>query len=121
MNDNKLTVWQSMEVLTNTILNMQKELSLIKNTSLDQDVTLEKGKELSSSIYEANLKLNKSINIATLTKSGYYMLSSELVVRNHITKEEVKIPTDFHYLKDVKSNYDDCKLTFCNFLGNEFF
>ncbi|WP_353277644.1 hypothetical protein [Wolbachia endosymbiont (group B) of Villa cingulata] len=44
MNDNKLTVWQSIEVLTNTILNMQKELSLIKNTSLDQDVTLEKGR-----------------------------------------------------------------------------
>lgn len=34
---------------------MQKELSLIKNTSLDQDFTLEKGKELSSGIYEVNL------------------------------------------------------------------
>ncbi|MFL3876375.1 hypothetical protein [Wolbachia endosymbiont of Trichogramma kaykai] len=34
---------------------MQKELSLIKNKSLDQDVTLEKGKELSSGICIATL------------------------------------------------------------------
>lgn len=121
MTDNKLTLWQSIEVLTKTILNMQKELSLIKNTASDQDVTLEKGKELSSGIYEANFKLNKAINIATLPKIGYYMLSGELVVRNHITKEEVKIPRDFHYLKVVKLNHDDYKLTFCNSLGNEFF
>ncbi len=33
---------------------MQKELNLIKNTALDQNVTLEKGKELSNGIYEAN-------------------------------------------------------------------
>ncbi|MGL9762637.1 MAG: hypothetical protein ACR5LB_11060 [Wolbachia sp.] len=46
LTDDKLTVWQSIEVLTKIILNMQKELSLIKNMALDQDVTLEKGKEL---------------------------------------------------------------------------
>nr|WP_255563430.1 hypothetical protein [Wolbachia endosymbiont of Bemisia tabaci] len=68
MTDNKLTLWQSIEVLTKTILNMQKELSLLKNTALDQDVTLEKGNELSSGIYEANFKLNKAINIATCQK-----------------------------------------------------
>ncbi|WP_264328708.1 hypothetical protein [Wolbachia endosymbiont (group A) of Andrena hattorfiana] len=121
MTDNKLTVWQSIEVLTKAILNMQKELSSIKNIALDQDVTLEKGKELLSGIYEANFKLNKAINIATLPKIGYHMLNGELVVRNHITEEEVKIPRDFHYLKVVKSDHDDYKLTFCNFLGNEFF
>ncbi|GFY65352.1 uncharacterized protein TNIN_38541 [Trichonephila inaurata madagascariensis] len=49
------------------------------------------------------------------------MLNGELVVRNHITEEEVKIPRDFHYLKVVKSDHDNYKLTFCNFLGNEFF
>ncbi len=95
---------------------MQKELSSIKNIALDQDVTLEKGKELLSGIYEANFKLNKAINIATLPKIGYHMLNGELVVRNHITEEEVKIPRDFHYLKVVKSDHDDYKLTFCNFL-----
>ncbi|MDR2045896.1 MAG: hypothetical protein LBP77_02835 [Rickettsiales bacterium] len=121
MTDNKLTVWQSIEVLTKAILNMQKELSSIKNIALDQDVTLEKGKELLSGIYEANFKLNKAINIATLPKVGYHMLNGELIVRNHITEEEVKIPRDFHYLKVIKSDLDDYKLTFCNFLGNEFF
>jgi hypothetical protein len=121
LTDNKLTVWQSIEVLTKAILNMQKELSSIKNIALDQDVTLEKGKELLSGIYEANFKLNKAINIATLPKVGYHMLNGELIVRNHITEEEVKIPRDFHYLKVIKSDLDDYKLTFCNFLGNEFF
>ncbi len=121
MTDNKLTVWQSIEVLTKAILNMQKKLSLIKNIASDQDITLEKGKELLSGIYEANFKLNKTINIATLPKIGYHMLNGELVVRNHITEEEVKIPGDFHYLKVVKSDHDNYKLTFCNFLGNEFF
>lgn len=101
MTDNKLTVWQSIEVLTKAILNMQKELSSIKNIALDQDITLEKGKELLSGIYEANFKLNKAINIATLPKIGYHMLNGELVVRNHITEEEVKIPRDFHYLKSL--------------------
>ncbi len=43
---------------------MQKKLSLIKNIASDQDITLEKGKELLSGIYEANFKLNKTINIA---------------------------------------------------------
>ncbi|WP_395463056.1 hypothetical protein [Wolbachia endosymbiont of Cantharis cryptica] len=121
MTDNKLTVWQSIEVLTKAILNMQKELSSIKNIALDQDVTLEKGKELSNGIYEANFKLNKAISIATLPKIGYHISNGELVIRNHITAEEVKIPRDFHYLKVVKLNNDDYKLTFCNILGNEFF
>ncbi|WP_225538424.1 hypothetical protein [Wolbachia endosymbiont of Mansonella perstans] len=65
MTDNKLTVWQPIEVFTKAILNTQKELSLNKNMALDQNVTLEKGKELSNGIYEANFKLNKTINIAT--------------------------------------------------------
>ncbi|WP_168455496.1 hypothetical protein [Wolbachia endosymbiont of Ctenocephalides felis wCfeJ] len=121
MADNKLTIWQSIEVLTKAILNMRKELNLIKNISTGQEVTLEKGKELSSGIYEANFKLNNVISIATLPKIGYHMLDGELVVRNHITKEEVKIPEDFHYLKVVKLNNSDYKLTFCNILGNEFF
>ncbi|NSM56842.1 hypothetical protein HET73_05635 [Wolbachia endosymbiont of Atemnus politus] len=121
MTDNKLTIWQSIEVLTKAILNTQKELSLIKNIASDQDVTLEKGKELLSGIYEANFKLNKAVNIATLPKIGYHMLNGELVVRNHITKEDVKIPGNFHYLKVAQLNNGDYKLAFCNILGNEFF
>ncbi|WP_406828661.1 hypothetical protein [Wolbachia endosymbiont (group A) of Icerya purchasi] len=88
---------------------------------LNPEFAFEKGKELLSGIYEANFKLNKTINIAALPKIGYHMLNDELVVRNHITEEEVKIPRDFHYLKVVKSDHDNYKLTFCNFLGNEFF
>ncbi|MDM8335699.1 hypothetical protein [Wolbachia pipientis] len=52
MTVNKLTIWQSIEVLTNAILNMKKELSLIKSIASDQEVTLEKGKELLGGIYE---------------------------------------------------------------------
>ncbi|MGL9702320.1 MAG: hypothetical protein ACR5K3_01135 [Wolbachia sp.] len=45
-------------------------------------------------------------------------------MHNHVTKEEVAIPRDFHYLKVIKfgSGFSsgDYKLTFCNVLGNEF-
>ncbi|MDM8335698.1 hypothetical protein [Wolbachia pipientis] len=68
----------------------------------------------------ANFKLNKAINIATLPKIGYHMFNDEFVVRNQITKEEVEIPRDFRYLKVIKLNDGDYKLTFCNILGNEF-
>ncbi|WP_338406446.1 MULTISPECIES: hypothetical protein [unclassified Wolbachia] len=88
--------------------------------SLKQKFTLRKGEELSPDIYEANIALNDK-TIATLPKIGYYMLNDQLVMRNHVTQEKVVIPRDFHYLKVVKFNNDDYKLTFCNFLGNEFF
>jgi hypothetical protein len=101
---------------------MQKELSLIKNIASDQNITLEKEKELlPNGIYEAKFKLNNEISIATLPKIGYRMFNGELVIHNHITEEEVKIPRDFHYLKVVQFNHDGYKLTFCNILGNEFF
>ncbi|WP_250296459.1 hypothetical protein [Wolbachia endosymbiont of Oedothorax gibbosus] len=90
-------------------------------TKAGQDFTLQQGKKLSDNIYQANIMLNGKL-VATLPKIGYYMLDDQLVMRNHVTEEEVKIPRDFHYLKVVKSsNNDDYKLTFCNFLGNEFF
>lgn len=86
-----------------------------------QDFTLQKGKELSDDIYQADIMLNGKL-VATLPKIGYCMLDDQLVIHNHITEEEIKIPRNFHYLKVVKSsNNDDYKLTFCNFLGNEFF
>ncbi|MFP3021336.1 hypothetical protein [Wolbachia endosymbiont (group A) of Pogonocherus hispidulus] len=88
--------------------------------SLKQKFTLQKGEELSPDIYEANIVLNDK-PIATLPKIGYYMFNDQLVMRNHVTQEKVIIPRDFHYLKVVKFNNDDYKLTFCNFLGNEFF
>ncbi|WP_250295387.1 hypothetical protein [Wolbachia endosymbiont of Oedothorax gibbosus] len=94
--------------------------SLNKTNNEKQKFTLQKGKELSPDIYEANIALNDK-PIATLPKIGYYMLNDQLVMRNHVTKEEVIVPRDFHYLKVIKSNNDDYKLTFCNFLGNEFF
>ncbi len=88
--------------------------------SLKQKFNLQKGEELSPNIYEANIALNDE-PIATLPKIGYYMLDDQLVMRNHVTQEKVVIPRDFHYLKAIKFNDDDYKLTFCNFLGNEFF
>ncbi|WP_253309560.1 MULTISPECIES: hypothetical protein [Rickettsiales] len=94
--------------------------NLTETNNEKQKFTLQKGEELSDNIYEANVALNDK-PIATLPKIGYYMLDDQLVMRNHVTKEEVIVPRDFHYLKVVKFNNDDYKLTFCNFLGNEFF
>ncbi len=94
--------------------------NLTETNNEKQKFTLQKGKELSPDIYEANIALNDK-PIATLPKIGYYMLNDQLIMRNHVTQEKVVIPRDFHYLKVVKFNNDDYKLTFCNFLGNEFF
>ncbi|WP_375604407.1 hypothetical protein NOX90_02515 [Wolbachia endosymbiont of Anurida maritima] len=94
--------------------------SLTETNNKKQKFTLQKGKELSDDIYEANIALNGK-PIATLPKIGYYMFDDQLVMRNHVTQEKVVIPRDFHYLKVVKFSNDDYKLTFCNFLGNEFF
>ncbi|WP_264328878.1 hypothetical protein [Wolbachia endosymbiont (group A) of Andrena hattorfiana] len=94
--------------------------NLTETNNKKQKFTLQKGEELSDNIYEANVALNDK-PIATLPKIGYYMLDDQLIMRNHVTQEKVVIPRDFHYLKVVKFNNDDYKLTFCNFLGNEFF
>ncbi|WP_343288605.1 hypothetical protein [Wolbachia endosymbiont of Encarsia formosa] len=103
------------------IKNLTKTEQCSTPAKAGQDFTLQKGKELSDDIYQANIMLNGKL-VATLPKIGYCMLDDQLVIHNHITEEEIKIPRDFHYLKVVKSsNNDDYKLTFCNFLGNEFF
>lgn len=95
--------------------------SLTNTNNVQQKFTLQKGKELSEDVYEANIFLNDKL-VATLPNIGYYMMNDQLVMRNHITKEQMVIPGDFHYLKVVRyNNHDDYKLTFCNFLGNEFF
>ncbi|WP_434732577.1 hypothetical protein [Wolbachia endosymbiont of Zygogramma bicolorata] len=94
--------------------------NLTETNNEKQKFTLQKGEELSDNIYEANVALNDK-PIATLPKIGYYMFNDQLIMRNHVTQEKVVIPRDFHYLKVIKSNNDDYKLTFCNFLGNEFF
>ncbi|WP_353284613.1 hypothetical protein [Wolbachia endosymbiont (group A) of Lasioglossum fulvicorne] len=94
--------------------------NLTKTNSEKQKFTLQKGEELSPDIYEANIVLNDK-PIATLPKIGYYIFNDQLIMRNHVTQEKVVIPRDFHYLKAIKFNNDDYKLTFCNFLGNEFF
>ncbi|WCR59559.1 MAG: hypothetical protein PG978_000995 [Wolbachia endosymbiont of Ctenocephalides felis wCfeF] len=89
-----------------------------------QKFTLQKGEKLLDDVHEANVVLNGK-TMATLPKIGYYMLNDQLVVRNHVTKEKVVIPEDFHFLKVIKfgSGFSsgDYKLTFCNVLGNEFF
>jgi hypothetical protein len=81
---------------------------------------LQKGEKLSDDIYEANIALNDKL-IPALPKIGYYMLSDQLVMRNHVTQEKVIIPNDLIFLKVVKSGSNDHKLTFCNVLGNDFF
>ncbi|MDG7052969.1 MAG: hypothetical protein LKM45_03745 [Wolbachia endosymbiont of Alcedoecus sp.] len=64
--------------------------------------------------------------IATLPKIDYSRsMISWLCIINHVTREKVVIPAEFHYLKVVRlgSGFGDSdyKLTFCNVLGNEFF
>ncbi|MFP3035697.1 MAG: hypothetical protein ACEY3A_01485 [Wolbachia sp.] len=107
------------DVQKSTIKNLKKA------NNVQQDFTLQKGEKLSDDIYEANVVLIRGFSgktiVATLTKIGYYMLNDQLVMRNHVTKEEVVIPRDFHYLKVVKFGDNDYKLTFCSVLGNEFF
>jgi|GEM_PF-1873338 len=94
------------------------------DNSAQQNFTLQKGEKLLDDVYEANIVSNNK-TMATLPKIGYYMLNNQLVVHNHVTKEEVVIPRDFHYLKVIKFgsgfSSSDYKLTFCNVLGNEFF
>ncbi|WP_264682586.1 MULTISPECIES: hypothetical protein [unclassified Wolbachia] len=107
--------------ISTIIKNLTKTEQCSAPAKAGQDFTLQKGKELSDDIYQANIMLNGEL-VATLPKIGYCMLDDQLVIHNHVTEEEIKIPRDFHYLKVVKSSSnDDYKLTFCNFLGNEFF
>ncbi|MDG7055037.1 MAG: hypothetical protein LJD31_00565 [Wolbachia endosymbiont of Menacanthus eurysternus] len=98
--------------------NIVKRLTDANNAK--QKFTLQKGEKLLDDVYEANVVLNGK-NMATLPKIGYYMLNDQLVMHNHVTKEKVVIPEDFHFLKVVKLYNDDYKLTFCNVFGNEFF
>ncbi|WP_264377632.1 hypothetical protein [Wolbachia endosymbiont (group B) of Philonthus cognatus] len=107
--------------ISTIIKNLTKTEQCSAPAKAGQDFTLQKGKELSDNIYQADIMLNGKL-VATLPKIGYCMLDDQLVIHNHVTEEEIKIPRNFHYLKVVKSsNNDDYKLTFCNFLGNEFF
>ncbi|WP_264375974.1 hypothetical protein [Wolbachia endosymbiont (group B) of Sphaerophoria taeniata] len=107
--------------ISTIIKNLTKTEQCSAPAKAGQDFTLQKGKELSDNIYQADIMLNGKL-VATLPKIGYCMLDDQLIIHNHVTEEEIKIPRNFHYLKVVKSsNNDDYKLTFCNFLGNEFF
>jgi len=107
--------------ISTIIKNLTKTEQCSEPAKAGQNFTLQKGKELSDDIYQANIMLNGKL-VATLPKIGYCMLDDQLVIHNHITEEEIKIPRDFHYLKVVNSSSnDDYQLTFCNFLGNEFF
>ncbi|MDG7056589.1 MAG: hypothetical protein LKM43_00305 [Wolbachia endosymbiont of Penenirmus auritus] len=98
--------------------------NLKKANNAQQNFALQKGEKLLDDVYEANIVLNDK-TIATLPKIGYYTLNDQLVVHNHVTREKVVIPEEFHYLKVVRlgSGFGDgdYKLTFCNVLGNEFF
>lgn len=117
-----LTVWQSIEIFAKAILKMQQELRSMGSFNTAEHITLGKGEELSLGKYEANFKLDKEINIATLPKIGYYILNDELVIHDYITEKEFKVPKEFHYLKVIESPYQDSyRLTFCDYLGNEFF
>ncbi|WP_374699718.1 hypothetical protein [Wolbachia endosymbiont (group A) of Limnophora tigrina] len=107
--------------ISTIIKNLTKTEQCSAPAKAEQNFTLQKGKELSDNIYQADIMLNGKL-VATLPKIGYCMLDDQLVIHNHVTEEEIKIPRDFHYLKVVKSSSnDDYQLTFCNFLGNEFF
>lgn len=107
--------------ISTIIKNLTKTEQCSAPAKAGQDFTLQKGKELSDNIYQADIMLNGKL-VATLPKIGYCMLDDQLVIHNHVTEEEIKIPRNFHYLKVVKSSSnDDYQLTFCNFLGNEFF
>ncbi|WP_353281623.1 hypothetical protein [Wolbachia endosymbiont (group B) of Horisme vitalbata] len=107
--------------ISTIIKNLTKTEQCSAPAKAGQNFTLQKGKELSDNIYQADIMLNGKL-VATLPKIGYCMLDDQLVIHNHVTEEEIKIPRDFHYLKVVKSSSnDDYQLTFCNFLGNEFF
>lgn len=114
------------------ILEISEVSTIIKNLTKTEQCSLSEAtaKAGQNSILQQEKKLSDDINeeengkcVATLPKIGYHMLNGELVIYNHTTKEEeMKIPRDFHYLKVVQSsNNDDYQLTFCNFLGNEFF
>lgn len=71
--------------------------NLIKSSThnTQQKLVLEQGQKLSDDTYEAKIVLNGK-HVATLPEIGYHMFGDEIVVRNHVTKNEVKIPRDFH-------------------------
>lgn len=107
--------------ISTIIKNLTKTEQCSAPAKAEQNFTLQQGEKLSDNIYQADIMLNGKL-VATLPKIGYCMLDDQLVIHNHVTEEEIKIPRDFHYLKVVKSSSnDDYKLTFCNFLGNKFF
>ncbi|MFP3030138.1 MAG: hypothetical protein ACEY3M_02860 [Wolbachia sp.] len=107
--------------ISTIIKNLTKTEQCSAPAKAEQNFTLQQGEKLSDNIYQADIMLNGKL-VATLPKIGYCMLDDQLVIHNHVTEEEIKIPRDFHYLKVVKSSSnDDYQLTFCNFLGNEFF
>lgn len=112
-------VLEAIKGLTNT-----KKCSISETTESSikagQSLTLQQEEKLSKDdTYEAE----DGKCISTLPKIVYHMFNNEFLMHNHTTKEkEVEIPRDFHYLKVVQSSSnDDYQLTFCNFLGNEFF
>jgi len=121
---------QVLQDAVTTALNDDKDFhNIVKRVTIDnltnannaqQKFTLQKGEKLLDDVYETNI-VSDGKTIATLPKIGYYMLNDQLVMHNHVTKEKVVIPRDFHFLKVVKFNNGDYKLTFCNVLGNEFF
>ncbi|MBR9982930.1 MAG: hypothetical protein MUP48_03255 [Wolbachia endosymbiont of Homalodisca vitripennis] len=105
-------------------LTKTKECSISETTEnsikAGQSLTLQQEEKLSEdNMYEAE----NGKCISTLPKIVYHMFNNEFLIHNYTTKEkEVEIPRDFHYLKVVQSSSnDDYQLTFCNFLGNEFF
>ncbi|MDR2978428.1 MAG: hypothetical protein LBU56_03355 [Rickettsiales bacterium] len=85
-------------------------------TTQSRNLLCKKGEKLLDDVYEANI-VSGGKTIATLPKIGYYMLNDQLVMLIMLHKEKVVIPEDFHFLKVVKFNNGDYKLTFCNVLG----
>ncbi|WP_241654190.1 hypothetical protein [Wolbachia endosymbiont of Laodelphax striatellus] len=105
-------------------LTKTKECSILETTESSikagQSLTFQQEEKLSEyDMYE----VENGECISTLPKIVYHMFNNEFLIHNYTTKEkEVEIPRDFHYLKVVQSSSnDDYQLTFCNFLGNEFF
>ncbi|WP_333023393.1 hypothetical protein [Wolbachia endosymbiont of Pentidionis agamae] len=125
----QFTVWQSIEILTNAVLNLQKGTKLLENAISQHKLSIEKGNSLQNGMYEASLVIKNlvagndhTISIPAFSKIGYSISNDdELIIHNHITKEEVKIPKEFHYLKVIGFDNNIYKLSFCNLYGNEFF
>ena len=63
----------------------------------------------------------ESVSIAEFSELGCFFLGDKLYIRDHTTNISKEIPKEFHFLKIVKDENDNYKLTLSNNLGNLFY